>query len=414
MSKLLCVLGIILPFFISAQTLQWRGDNRDGFFNETGLMNQWPEDGPELILTIDDIGRGWSSPVIYNEKLYITGMVDTLDFLFCVNTDGAIEWQTAYGRAWNQTFPDTRATPTIENNIAYLSSGMGEVVAIDLKQGEMKWRNNAFETYEGNVGTWGVSESILLLDEKVFFTTAGSKTTMVALDKNTGEEIWASEPLDDVLAYVSPILIEHNGHKQIINVTASFIFGINPGNGNIEWNFHYHSLDDSEWDNNGGYINCTSPIFTDGFLYVTSGYNHIGAKFKMNDDVSGVELLWKDKNLDNHHGGVVLIDGVIYGSNWENNNRGSWCAISFETGELLFEERFRNKGSIVAADGMLYIYTEQPGYVALVRPNNEKLDVVSSFRVTGGSGPHWAHPVIHGGKLYVRHGEKLFVYNIKA
>ena len=413
MRFLFFITAIVLPFFLQAQTIQWRGDNRSGVFDEKGLLKIWPDEGPALIFKVENIGKGWSSAVVDHNKIYLTGIIDSLDCLFCIDSAGNIEWQTAYGRSWNQTFPDTRSTPTIRDNKAYLSSGMGEVVCIDLLKGKVIWKNNTFENNEGKVGTWGISETILLVDNKAIFTTAGSKTTMVALDAETGEQVWQTISLNDDLAYVSPILVEQNGKKQIVNLTARYLFGVNPDNGEMEWNYNFYEIDDSEWDNAGGVINCTSPIYHDGFLYVSSGYNHTGAKFKLNDDLSGVEFLWKDKLLDNHHGGVVLHDGVIYGSNWENNNRGKWCAISFETGEKLYEEPFRNKGSIILADELLYIYTEQPGYVALVKPNPLKLEIISSFQIKDGSGPHWAHPAIFNGKLYIRHGEVLMVYDIK-
>lgn len=179
------------------------------------------------------------------------------------------------------------------------------------------------------------------------------------------------------------------------------------------WNFNYLHLDPSEWDNAGGVINCTSPIFHDGFLYVTSGYNHTGAKFKLKEDLSGIDFIWKDELLDNHHGGVVLIDGFIYGSNWVSNGKGDWCCISFDEGAVKYQTTFKNKGSIIAADGMLYIYSEQPGYVGLVKPNPEKFDLVSSFPITDGTGPCWAHPSIYNGKLFIRHGDVLMVYDIK-
>ena len=133
----------------------------------------------------------------------------------------------------------------------------------------------------------------------------------------------------------------------------------------------------------------------------------------MKDDLSGVEFQWKDELLDNHHGGVVLINGYIYGSNWVSNNKGNWCCLSFDTGEKKYEETFKNKGSIISSDGMLYIYTEQPGWVGLVKPNPEKFDMVGRFQVKEGSGPHWAHPSVYDGKLYIRHGEVLLVYDVK-
>jgi outer membrane protein assembly factor BamB len=413
MKRIVIILIAMLPLVLNAQLIQWRGIERDGIYQENNLLKIWPEEGPELLLKVEGIGRGWSSPVVYNNKIYVTGMIDTLDCLFCINHQGAIEWQTAYGRSWNQTFPDTRSTPTIRDNKAYLSSGMGVVVCINTENGSIIWSNDACANNEGKISTWGVAESILLVGDKAIFTTAGPKTTMIALNAETGEQVWQTKTLNDDLAYVSPILVELNGKQQIINLTARNLFGVNPENGNMEWHYNYFDIDDSEWDNAGGVINCTSPIYHNGYLYVSSGYNHTSAKFKLHDDLSGVEFLWKDSMLDNHHGGVILHEGVLYGSNWENNNRGKWCALDFETGKLLFEEAFRNKGSIILADELLYIYTEQPGYVALVKPNPEKLEIISNFRINDGSGPHWAHPAIYDGKLYIRHGEVLMVYNIK-
>ncbi len=400
-------------FFVRAQTTQFRGPNRDGIFPETGLLNAWPETGPELIMSVKGIGLGWSSAVVHDQTVYVTGKIDSNDVLSAISPDGTRLWQTIYGRSWNQTFPDTRSTPTIENNRAYLVSGMGEVVCIDLSTGAIVWKNNAFEENDGTAGTWGIAESVLLYDNKAFFATGGSKTLMLALDKHTGEKIWETKSLNDNIAYVSPILIEWKGKKQIVGVSASYIYGVNPENGTIDWTFDYIHLDPSEWDNAGGVINCTSPIFHDGFLYVTSGYNHIGIKLKLNDDLSGVELLWKEETLDNHHGGVVLLDGLLYGSNWINNGKGNWCCIDFQTGETRWETSFRNKGSIVSADGMLYIYTEQPGYVGLVQPGHEQFELVSNFAVKEGTGPHWAHPTIANGKLYIRHGDVLMVYDIQ-
>lgn len=377
------------------------------------MLKSWPEEGPELLLKVEGIGRGWSSPVVYNNKIFVTGMIDTLDCLFCINQEGLIEWQTAYGRSWNQTFPDTRSTPTIRNNMAYLSTGMGAVVCINTEDGKILWNYDACTIHQGKISTWGVAESILLIEDKAIFTTAGPETSMIALDANSGELIWKAPSLNDDLAYVSPILIEQNGKQQIVNLTARYLFGVDPLTGQMEWKYNYFELDDSEWDNAGGVINCTSPLYQNGFLYVSSGYNHTSAKFKLKDDLSSIEFIWKDSLLDNHHGGVVLYNGVLYGSNWENNNRGKWCALDFETGKLLFEENFRNKGSIIQADDLLYLYTEQPGYVGLVKPSSGKLDVISSFRISEGSGPHWAHPAIFDGKLYIRHGEVLMVYNIR-
>jgi outer membrane protein assembly factor BamB len=414
MRQNLIFLLLLIPSFLIAQTPQFRGPNRDGIFPEKGLLKQWPENGPQQIMKVSGIGEGWSSASIDNNTIYITGKKDSTDVLSAISADGKIVWQTGYGHSWNQSFPDTRSTPTIVNGKIYVSSGMGVVACIDQQSGKIIWSVDVFTQNEGAYGTWGVAESILLVDGKAIFTTGGNKTTMVALDAETGKEVWKTPSLNDNLAYVTPILIERNGRKQIVGLGAKILFGVNPNNGNIDWSYDYCHIDDAEWGEDGAVINCTSPIYHDGFLYVTSGYNHTGAKFKLKDDLSGVAFLWKDELLDNHHGGVVLIDGYIYGSNWVNNGKGNWCCISFETGEKRYEETFKNKGSIVAADGMLYIYSEQPGFVGLVKPNPEKFELVSSFQITEGNGPCWAHPTINDGRMYIRHGDILLVYNIKA
>lgn len=413
MRRIFTVVAVILPFIIQAQITQWRGINRDGFFNEESLLTQWPEEGPELLLKVEDLGKGWSSAVVYHDTIYVSGMKDTMDVLSAINQEGQILWQTPYGRSWNKSFPDTRSTPTIENGKAYLSSGIGEVVCINTTTGELLWYNNVFQKNEGETGNWGVAENLLIVGDLVVFTPGGKQTLMVALDKNSGQEVWKSKTLNESIGYVSPILIEQNGVQQIVGLDARNLFGINPANGEIVWTYDYIDIDDAEWGEQGAVINCTSPIYHDGELYVTSGYNHTGAKFKLNDDLSGVELLWKDELLDNHHGGVVLTNGYIYGSNWLNNSKGNWCCIDWETGEKKYEEEFQSKGSIVSTPNQLYIYTEK-GYVGLLNPNPEKFDLVSSFRIKDGDGTHWAHPTIHDGKLYIRHGNVLLVYNIKA
>lgn len=413
MKKILLIAVLFLPQFMQAQISQWRGTNRDGLYNEEGLLKQWPEGGPELVLKIDNLGKGWSSAGVYNNLIYVSGMKDTSDVLTAIDMSGNIVWQTPYGRSWTKSFPDTRSTPTIENNKAYITSGNGVVVCIDATSGKIIWQRNAFAENDGEFGNWGDAENLLLVDNKVIVTVAGSKTTMIALDKNTGADVWKSASVNDQQAYVSPLLISFNDKQQIIGMGAKMLFGVDPESGKIVWSYDYCHVNNFEWEDDG-VINCTTPLFHDGGLYVTSGYNHASAKFKLKDDLSGIDFQWTNETLDNHLGGVVLVDGYIYGSNWLNNSKGNWCCVSWETGEVKYEEEFDTKGSIITTPGQLYIYTEKKGIVALVKPNPEKLEIISSFQVPFGEGTNWAHPAIYNGKLYIRHGNTLMVYNIKA
>jgi outer membrane protein assembly factor BamB len=192
------------------------------------------------------------------------------------------------------------------------------------------------------------------------------------------------------------------------------VFGVDASNGEILWKVSHGKSNDpnmAQWD----LIKCTTPLCKDGMVYVTGGYDTGGMMIKIASDGKNANVVWTDSNLDNHHGGVVLVDGYIYGSNWINNNNGNWCCIDWKTGKKMWEEHWKTKGSIISAEGMLYLYEEKNGNVGLLKVNPEKFELVSSFKVTkGNAGPFWAHPVIHDGILYIRHTNALMAYNIKA
>ncbi len=237
---------------------------------------------------------------------------------------------------------------------------------------------------------------------------------MVALDKNTGETVWQSESLFDQTAYVSPLLIKHSNKNIVVNITANYLFGADVENGKILWKTKYTDIDPPLWHPEAPAINANTPLFKDGYIYVTSGYNHVGAMFKLSSDASNITHVWTDTTLDVHIGGVVLIDGYIYGANWENNRMGNWCCVDWKTGNLMYEKEWICKGSIISAEKMLYCYEEKKGNVALVKATPENFEIVSTFKIDKGSGPHWAHPVIHNGILYIRHGNVLMAFDIRG
>jgi outer membrane protein assembly factor BamB len=245
----------------------------------------------------------------------------------------------------------------------------------------------------------------------VYFTPGGPETMTIALYKMTGKLIWKSESLNDDPAYVSPVLISYSGKKLLINVSASYVFAVDPISGKIVWKIKHLDINPSKAE----VIKCVTPLYHEGKIYVTGGYDHGGIMLNLTDGGNNVTLAWTDQVLDIHHGGAVLLNGYIYGSNWLNNNDGNWCCIDWNTGTKKWEEHWKCKGSIISAEGMLYIYDERNGFVGLVRANPEKFDLVSSFKIKQGStGPFWAHPVIHNGKLYIRHMNTLMAYNIKS
>jgi outer membrane protein assembly factor BamB len=237
---------------------------------------------------------------------------------------------------------------------------------------------------------------------------------MVALDKGSGETVWKSESLNDATAYVSPLLVNRGGKKIIVSVTASYLFGVDARSGKILWKVEYAKLDPPTQHPAAPFINANTPLYLDGKLFVTSGYDHIGAMFRLAEDGSAVELMWKSPALDTHIGGVVQVNGHIYGSNWIDNRTGRWLSLDAETGAVKYEHEWHTKGSIISAEGMLYCYEEKQGNVALVPATPAGFKPVSTFKVSLGSGPHWSHPVINGGVLYIRHDDVLMAYDIKA
>lgn len=395
---------------------QWRGENRDGIYNEIGLLSEWPEGGPEMLWSAEELPQGYSTVSVANGLIYSTGLKDEMDVLFALDNNGNKKWEVPIGKGWAQSFPPSRCTPTVEGEKVWVTSGTGDIGCFNAITGEKIWLFNASEKFEGNFGEWGIAESPLIIGDKIIFTPCGNKTTMVALDKNTGKTIWQSKPLNDKAGYASPIVAEINNQKVIINVLATNLIGVDAENGEILFHKDYASISNEVsaaiWEG-GPFTNTNNPIYKDYNIYVTSGYDHVGVMFQLSKDLSKVEVKWIDNTLDVHHGGAVLVDGYIYGSNWINNRKGDWCCIDWETGETKYTANWETKGSIIAADGKLYCYDESKGNIALVNQNSEKFELISSFKVPLGSGPHWSHPVINDGILYIRHMDAIMAFDIK-
>ena len=406
---ILLSLSVYLPIH-AQQISEWREENRTGVSSETGLLKSWPDGGPTLVWTNLELPKGNSSVSFGNNSIYITGTEGTNDILVALDMNGKIRWQKVMGRAWNQSYPDSRATPTVEGERVYTCSGFGDLACFNGITGDMIWSYKGSEMNKGTYGSWGIAESLLIDGDKIYFSPGGPQTMTIALNKATGDVIWKSASLNDKPGYVSPILVEYAGRKMIVNVSLGHIFAVDPSNGKILWKVAHPNVREGR-----DMILCVTPLFYDGWVYVTGGYNTGGTMVKMAADGLSAQIVWTDDLLDVHHGGVVMLNGYIYGSNWKNNSDGSWCCIDWKTGKKMWEEHWNCKGSIISAEGLLYIYDEKRGNVGLVKANPEKFDLISTFQVTEGDmGPFWAHPVIHNGLLYLRHNNALMAYNIKA
>jgi len=410
--KLLILFTLFLTFVANAQLYQFRGPNRDGKFPETGLLKTWPENGPELLLEVDSIGKGYSSIISNGKYIYATGKIDTMDYLTCIDFEGTKKWQVPYGESWKKSFSDTRSTPTLEGDRIYIISGIGELVCLNAETGAINWKVNVDRDYHSEWHLWGVSESPLIVDDKVICCPGGKETSVVAFDKMTGKEAWKTVSVGGPRTYASPTIYNYNGNRYILAMTGTTLMAIVPETGEVRMSYKYYQHD--KWPDQPGLIWANIPLWKKDEVFLSMGYDYPAKMLKINDDQSGFSEVYTDTIFDDHHHGLIELDGYIYGSNWENNRKGYWLCKNWKTGEITYDADWHTKGSIVCADSMLYIYEEQRGYVALVKPDPSAFNVVSSFQIKKGSGPHWAHPYIYDGKLFLRHGNVLMVYNLKA
>jgi outer membrane protein assembly factor BamB len=387
---------------------QFRGPNRDGKSTETGLLKKWPDGGPKMLWSVDGLGSGYSTVAVSNGTMYTTGMVDGKGVLFAFDTNGKPKWKQTYGPEWRKSMPSVRCTPTVDGDRVYVISGVGEVFCYDAKSGERKWTVDAFGKFGGEYGIWGIAESPLIDGNNVICTPGGKQATVAALDKMTGETVWTCLVEGEKSCYCSPILVQRGPNRIIVTMTDVYVLGIDAKTGKLLWK-------DSQADQFGHNkeINPVSPISYEGAVYATSGYDDGGAMLLLNSDGTAVTRKWVDTTLDCHHGGVVIVDGHIYGANWADNGNGSWVCLDWQTGKVKYETHWNCKGAVTYADGMLYCYEEKGGNIALVRAVPDKFDIVSFFKVPLGDGKHWAHPVVCGGVLYIRHGDALMAYDIR-
>jgi outer membrane protein assembly factor BamB len=395
---------------VYCQLYEWRGPDRSGTYAENGLLKKWPDSGPELLWEITKMGDGYSSPTVTDDAIYVTGRKDSSDVLSALTLDGKLKWEVVYGKAWTKNHTGSRSTPTYFNGNIFLVSGSGDIVCVG-SDGKIKWSKNHYSLYESKPLTFGISESPLVVDNLVITSPGGKKASLVAFNINDGKVIWESESLNQEPQYVNPTLIEYAGKKMIVNVMGSDIFAVNAKDGKIIWKVNYAGINAAT--GNVRKNHAITPIYRDGNILIANGYNWVALKLKLSADGNSVEVVWENRKFDPQHGGVVLLGNTVYGTNHQSDPTDTWVCVDWLTGKTLWTTKWYSRGSIISADGMLYLFEEKSGHVALVKPDSSKLDIVSEFQITKGEGPFWAHPVINKGKLYIRHGNVLMVYKIK-
>jgi outer membrane protein assembly factor BamB len=394
----------------SQEESEWpcfHGLQRNSKSEETGLLKEWPEEGPEMLWTISGLGEGYSSVSIAEGHLYTAGMIDKQTYVFAFDLNGKQVWKKPNGSSWEATmsharsYTGSRSTPTYDDGVVYHLGETGRLAAFDHKTGEEMWALELREMFDAGIPEYGYSESIYIDGDRLYCNPAGKKGFMVCLNKENGKLIWANTEIQGTVGFSSPIIAESNGYRQITAITSNSLYGADTETGKLLWSVDFK---------NDRSNNVADPIFHDGHVFASSGYGKgsIMIELKTSDGKVIPEIVWQMELMDNHHGGVILHDGYLYGAG--HSARG-WFCLDFMTGKQMWNTQ--GKGSLFYADNMFYLL-EEKGTMKLVRATPEKYDLMSSFEVPeGGKGMHWAHPVVCGGRLYVRHADKLFAYDIR-
>ncbi len=405
------LLSIILvscrPKIQQPEISDWRGPQRNGIYNAQNLLKEWPENGPELLWSFEGLGYGHSSPAVANQKIYATGIKDTIaaiGTLFTFNLSGNLLWEKNYGPDFTANFHGTRATPVVVGDLIYIESGMGKVYCLNAETGDEIWSVDFINDLGADsVVQFGFAESPLIYNNQLICVPGGKENNVVSLNRLTGEKIWSSKGNGEIATYNSPILINHNGQRLVIAMTASSVMGIDADTGEMYWRVEQTQQNK---------IHANTPVYADGKLLIVSAGREATSGMVMlqlsNDGKSATEV-WRNNKFVNLMGGLIKSDSCFYISAYLKND---WQVMEWDTGEMLAQNKEFGGGAIIYADGMFYCYAERDGEIALAHASPENFNITSRFEVPLGTNEHWAHPVIADGKLFVRHGNALMVYDI--
>jgi outer membrane protein assembly factor BamB len=392
------VLLVLIPLAGSAEDWpQWRGPRQDGISAETGLSTDWPEAGPPELWRIP-LGAGYSAVSVAGDRAYTMFATEEGEFVIALDAKtGKTLWKVRSGELFENSYGNgPRATPTIHEGRVYALGATGSLLCLDAATGERVWGANVLEKLGGENLEFGLSASPVVTGKMLLVVGGNDGKALAALDKGTGEVLWAS--LSDKGGYSTPIPVEVDGVKQIVVLTGQAVVGVAPEDGTELWRHPWKTTLDA---------NVATPIFHDGRLFISTGYGTGCGMFKLSvtDGKPAAELLWANKNMKNYFSTCVLVDGYLYGF----NNTMLTC-MDFETGEATWRQRGFNRGSLFVADGRLIIFGER-GTLAMAEANSEEYKELASAEILDGR--TWTIPTLVDGRLYVRGEQELVCLKLK-
>ena len=378
---------------------QWRGPRQDGISLESGLLREWSEDGPPELWRVK-LGEGYSPTAVVGNRAYTMFGDDEGEYVVCIDVaDGRTVWQvTSDGPFENSYGGGPRATPTIHEGRVYTVGATGEALCLDADSGEKIWGLNLLTEFGGENLEWGLSASPVIVEDKLIVVANGSDgRSLAALDKNSGNTIWTS--LDDKAGYSTPLIIDLNNSKHLVVMTGVAVVGVAPDDGRELWRRPWITDLDA---------NVATPIFHDGRLFISSGYDTGSALFELAVNEGQVEPnpLWQTKKMKNLISSSILIDGFLYGF-----HNSIFTCVDFQTGEVKWSHRGFKRGTVLSADGKLIVYGER-GTLALAKISPEAYQEISNIKLFKGN-KTWSIPTLSRGRLFVRSGEELICLDLK-
>lgn len=405
------------PHLIASSEPEWpqfRGPRRDGISDERALLPSWPPGGPKLLWTSTNLGRGFSSPILTPDRIFLTGDRNGALEIYALDLAGRPVWQTTNGASWNEQFPGSRAAVTFSAGKLYHENAHGRVCCLDASSGKELWSVNLLERFGGRNITWGMSECLLVDERNVYATAGGRDAMMVALDKSSGELRWKSPPMLDAQdndktegpSYASPILVAFAGKRLLLGCSLRHVLCLDADNGQVQWTRPMPTTHS---------VLALMPVLVGESIFLTAPHGDVGRLYQLQaparaNEPVGVKEVWSTR-LDSLQGGAVCYQDRLYGAYYANSK--GWAALDPKTGQVLYGNRDFAKGSILAADGRLYLFSED-GWMRLVNPQLSAFELTGEFRLVDAKARDaWAHPVINRGRLYLRYHETLFCYDIQ-
>ena len=391
---------------------QFRGPDRSGVSPDRGLLKQWPEDGPPVAWKATGIGQGLSSVSVAGNRVYTMGDLSDACYLFAVDrASGNVVWKAKVGKTGGN-YKGPRSTPSADGQRVYALGQFGDLVCCDVRTGDVVWRKNLVEDFSGQPGGWNYTESVLVDGGNVICTPGGREATMLAVAKQTGDTVWkGTTPQGDGAAYASPVVAEIGSVRQYVQLLSEGGASFAAADGKLLWRY---GVAGNRFE--GNTANIPTPIVRGNQVFFAAGYGRGGGLVQVTKRGNEFEAheLWFKRELQNKHGGVIWLGDYLYGD--KDDSGLPWCAEA-RTGEIVWEKKRRGDGSgsaaVTAADGHLY-WRYQNGVVALAPAGPGGYEEVGSFKIPSGHDPSWPHPVVTGGRLYLRDQDTLWCYDVRA